>query len=105
MTLQLCRLQCVAAEYLSLSIAAMSLLGAGGRGTSARALALARNFMWWRDLHAWIAEHNESKGLAPTTVLLQRRLLLHDRICGPLQPQRRALHASPTLNGVGRQEH
>ena len=43
----------------------------------------------------WIAEENESKGLAPTTVLVQRRLLLEDRIYGPLQPHRRALSLSP----------
>ena len=44
-------LQCVAAELLPLSIVALSVLAAGGGGTPARALALARNFMRQRDLH------------------------------------------------------
>ena len=88
-------LECVLAEYMALSLVALSLLAAGGRGTPARALALARNFMRKCDVRTWIAEQNESKGLAPTTVLVQRRLLLHDRIYGPLRPHRRALSLSP----------
>ena len=88
-------LENVVAEYMSLSIEAMWMLGAGGRETPARAMALARTFMRKQDLHAWIAEQNESKGLAPSTVLLQRRLLLHGRLYGPLQPDRRALSLSP----------
>ena len=48
-----------------------------------------------RDLRTWIAEQNESKGFAPTTDLVQRRLLLADGIYGPLQPPRPALSLSP----------
>ena len=78
-----------------MSIVALPLLAAGGGGTPAHALALVRNFMRKRDLRTWIAEQNESKGFAPTTDLVQRRLLLADGIYGPLQPPRPALSLSP----------
>ena len=79
-------LERVVEEYLSLSAEALPVLVLGGGDTPARAMALARHFMRKSDLRAWIAEQNETKGLAPTTDLVQRRLLLADQVRGPLQP-------------------
>ena len=88
-------LHVVLEEYLSSRSVALPLLAAGGAGTPARALELARAFMRKRNLHEWIAQQNETKGLAPTTDLVQRQLLLEDRVYEPLRAPAPALSLSP----------